>query len=54
MTNRLINLAVISDKFIRDKLLEINKNIKKVINTVKISLVIVSLTFLSFKPFSEM
>ena len=55
MTVKLMNLAVIRKKFIRDKLLEINKNMEKVVNTLIISLIIVSFTtFFWFKSFSEM
>ena len=42
----LINLALIQSKFVKDQVLEINKNIKKLVNTVKISLDIVSFTML--------
>ena len=35
-TDELMNLALIQSKFIEDKLLEIIKNIKKLVNTVKI------------------
>ena len=35
-TDELMNLALIQSKFLEDKLLEIIKNIKKLVNTVKI------------------
>ena len=40
MTEELINLALIRSKFIKDQLHETNKNIKKLANTIKISLAI--------------
>ena len=46
MTDKLINLALIRNKFIKDQLIEINKNIEKLANTENISLAIVCLTLL--------
>ena len=34
-TDKLINLALIQSKFIKNQLLEINKNIKRLVNTIK-------------------
>ena len=42
----MINLALIRNKFAKDQLLEINNNIKKIVNTVKIYLAIVCFTLL--------
>ena len=35
LTDKLTNLSLIASRFIKDQLLEINKNIKKLVNTVK-------------------
>ena len=45
-TDKLINLALIRRKFIKDQLTEINNNIEKLANTGKTSLAIVCLTLL--------
>ena len=41
-----MNLALIQNKFMKDQLLEINKNIERLVNTAKIYLAIVCLTLL--------
>ena len=41
-----MNLALIQSKFMKDQLLEINKNIERFLNTLKIYLAIVCLTLL--------
>ena len=46
MTDELINLALIRSKLITDQLLKINKNIKKLANSVKVSLATACLTLL--------
>lgn len=44
--NKLINFALVRRKFIKDELLEINRNIKKPVNTVKFTLAMVYLTLI--------
>ena len=46
VTDELKNLILIRRKYIKEKLLEINRNIKKLVNAVKISLAMVCLTLL--------
>ena len=41
---KLINLALIGSKFMKEQLIEINKNIEKLANTKKISSAIICLT----------
>ena len=54
MTHKLINLGMIRNKFIKEKLAEIDNTIEELVITVKISLTIVSLTLFWLQIFSKM
>ena len=54
MNGKLINLALLRSKFMKDQLLEINKNINKLVKTVKISLAIICFILFLLKAFLKM